>query len=118
MIQPFLDGIHQGEYSLFFFANKYGHSIIKVPASEDFRSQEEYGSKIEEIVPEVELLELANTIIEKNLDKDFLYCRLDFIKHRGEYYLIELECIEPNLYFSKSVNAANNFVTALITRMN
>ena len=53
MAQPFVESIvSTGEYSLFYFAGEYSHSILKTPKADDFRVQEEHGGVIRAIEPE------------------------------------------------------------------
>jgi hypothetical protein len=47
MLQPFLNAVvDEGEYSLFYFAGQYSHSILKQPKAGDFRVQEEHGGRL------------------------------------------------------------------------
>lgn len=100
MIQPFLKSVStEGEYSLHFFNHKFSHAILKKPKPGDFRSQEEFGSNIKRVEPEKNMLELAEKVLGK-LKKKTLYARVDLIRGKGDdFYLIELELIEPSLYF-------------------
>jgi glutathione synthase/RimK-type ligase-like ATP-grasp enzyme len=51
MIQPYLpNSAEEGEYSLFYFAGAFSHSILKRPAKGDFRVQEQYGGREEAII--------------------------------------------------------------------
>jgi hypothetical protein len=38
--------LSQGEHSLFYFANRYSHAVVKRPKPGDFRVQEEHGGHI------------------------------------------------------------------------
>jgi len=48
IIQAFEPAIANGEYSLVFIAGRHTHTMVKVPANGDFRSQEEFGGQLEE----------------------------------------------------------------------
>gem|GEM_PF-5035959 len=39
MVQPFVEEIRNGEWSLAFFDGKYSHAVLKVPQENDFRVQ-------------------------------------------------------------------------------
>ena len=46
LVQPLMPGIlTEGEFSLFFFAGKFSHAIVKRPAAGDFRVQEQFGGR-------------------------------------------------------------------------
>jgi glutathione synthase/RimK-type ligase-like ATP-grasp enzyme len=113
MVQPFLPEIQtQGEFSLIYFNQKLSHAINKLPKLGEFRSQEEFGSLISSITPSQELLNLANQAIQSLPDRP-LYARVDMVMYEQQFRVIELELIEPNLYFSTHLQAADNFIQAL-----
>jgi len=118
LVQPFLTAIvEDGEYSLFYFAGEYSHAIVKKPAQGDFRVQEEHGGELLEIEPEPELRDAADNVMEA-LPEPLLYARVDVVRHQGEFVLMELEAIEPSLYFNMSATAAGNFAQAFNTMIN
>lgn len=119
MVQPFLTTIiDEGEYSLFYFNGVYSHAVIKTPKSGDFRVQEDHGGVIKAIEPEAELRKAADEIAA-SIDPTPLYSRVDLVKDTdGNFCLMELELIEPSLYFSTSPKAANNFAENFVRRMN
>jgi glutathione synthase/RimK-type ligase-like ATP-grasp enzyme len=113
MIQPFLPEIQkQGEFSLIFFNQKLSHAINKLPKAGEFRSQEEFGSQITSIVPDQTILKIAEQAVA-TLPHKPLYARVDLVMYEKQYRVIELELIEPNLYFSTHSSAADNFINAL-----
>lgn len=118
MVQPFLENIQkEGEYSLHFFDGEFSHAILKTPKAGDFRSQEEYGSNIQTIGPNDLMLDFAHKVLSKVEDK-LLYARVDFVRSKtGEFNLMELELIEPSLYFGYGEGSAEKLVKALIKRI-
>ncbi len=114
MIQPFLKTVvEEGEYSVFYFGGEYSHTILKTPKNRDFRVQEEHGGLIKGVAAEAELLDAANLILQA-LKQQLLYCRADLVRNeRGGFSLMELELIEPSLYFRTHPAAADNFARAL-----
>ena len=110
MSQPFIKNVQiEGEYSLFFFSNKFSHAILKTPKEKDFRVQEEHGAYIISIKPEKDLLETAATVL-KLVEPVPVYARCDFIRAPdGRFLLMELEVIEPSLYFRMNSKAAGRF---------
>lgn len=115
LVQPFLAAIvEEGEYSLFYFAGEYSHAIVKKPAQDDFRVQEEHGGQLLEIEPEPELRMAGDKVMEA-LPEPLLYARVDVVRHQGEFVLMELEAIEPSLYFNMNAAAARKFAQAFNT---
>lgn len=108
LLQPFLEDITHGEVSLYFFNNEFSHSIIKKPKSGDFRVQEEWGGDIQPYTPNESLLTQSQNLVDKIPHKLF-YARVDVALWQGSFALMELELIEPALYFRKSDVAAKNF---------
>lgn len=112
MIQPFIPAIiEEGEYSLFYFASQYSHCILKTPKSGDFRVQEEHGGILQSITPCKKLLTAANIALQ-TIPEEVLYARIDLVEHEGVYKLMEIELIEPSLYFNLDESAAQNFSVA------
>lgn len=116
MIQPFLNTvIDEGEYSLFYFGGQYSHAIIKRPKEADFRVQEEHGGRLESIEPTPELLTLAERTLAA-IPYPPLYARLDFIRHGPGFAVMELELIEPSLYFNMDEESPRRFSRAFVEK--
>ncbi|MBU3004931.1 ATP-grasp domain-containing protein [Paraglaciecola arctica] len=114
MVQPFLTGIiEEGEYSLFFFAGQYSHSILKQPQSGDFRVQEEHGGQLKAVQPNEEMLTASRHCLAA-LPEDVLYARIDLVRHKNEFSVIEIELIEPSLYFNMDPESPQRFVDAFL----
>lgn len=112
MCQPFLDEIKDGEISLVYFNKKFSHALKKIPKAGDFRVQEEFGGNIVSLTPDDTLMKVGHNIMQTTKD-DCLYARVDVVPVQGHYALMELELIEPSLYFRTHSDAAKNFVKAL-----
>ena len=113
-VQPFLNSIiEEGEYSLMYIHNEYSHTILKKPADEDFRVQEEHGGSVITVQkPETRMLEIGKQII--NLIEDTLYARVDLARDdQGDFLLMELELIEPCLYFANNPESPKLFAEAI-----
>jgi glutathione synthase/RimK-type ligase-like ATP-grasp enzyme len=114
MLQPFLASITDpGEWSLFYFGGKFSHAVLKTPKVGDFRVQEEFGSRLQPVTASAEMLAIAsqamNAIIEPTL-----YARIDLVQiSLDEYAVIELELIEPSLYFPYAEDSAERFADAV-----
>lgn len=115
MVQPFLNNVAtEGEYSLFYFSGDYSHAILKTPKENDFRSQEEHGGNIQSIEAEDALRAAGQRAVE-SIGETLLYARADFVRSNdnSEFQLMELELIEPALYFRTDPQSALRFARAV-----
>jgi hypothetical protein len=114
MLQPFLHAVQEeGEYSLFFFSGEYSHAILKVPAAEEFRSQEERGAEIHPVQPQADLLARGRQALAA-VTPPPLYARVDLVRNAaGEFEVMELELIEPSLYLRTDPGAPERFARAV-----
>jgi hypothetical protein len=112
MTQPFLPAIvEEGEYSLFYFGGELSHTILKSPKDQDFRVQEEHGGLIRAAEPPAPLPYLGHRILEA-LPVQPLYARVDLVRHEEGFALMELELVEPALYFRIVPGSAERFARA------
>lgn len=115
VIQPFLPAVvHEGEFSLFFFDGGLSHAVLKRPRQEDFRVQEEHGADILPVRPPEGVRRAAARAMAV-LPRPPLYARVDLVRHRGDYVVMELELIEPSLYLRMHPTAPRSFARALDT---
>ncbi len=114
MVQPFLPAIRdEGEHSLFYFGGEFSHAVIKRPKRGDFRVQEEHGGQIEATAPAGDLIAAASGVISC-LPSPLLYARVDLVRlPDGTPALMEVELIEPSLYFPYDPGAAGRYAAAL-----
>ena len=119
LVQPFVESVlEQGEYSLFYFNGEFSHAILKRPKAGDFRVQEDFGGIIEGIEAPQMLRGVARKVVEV-FRKPLLYQRIDLIEvAANDFRLMELELIEPALYFRCVEGAAKNFAKAINKRLN
>jgi glutathione synthase/RimK-type ligase-like ATP-grasp enzyme len=123
MVQPFMPAIvEEGEYSLFYFADEYSHAILKIPEDQDFRVQEEHGGRLQ-AVGATEAMERISEQIMDALPESTLYARVDLVRDlRGyesqkptpeplpeSFCVMEVELIEPSLYFNMDEHSAERF---------
>lgn len=113
LAQPFVQSIvDEGEYSLFYFGGEYSHTILKRPKKRDFRVQEEHGGEISAVGVDEKLIARGRELLEY-LPVEPLYARVDYVHDaEGEIALMELELIEPALYFRNAPMAATRFARA------
>lgn len=116
IIQPFISAIiGEGEYSLFYFGGEYSHCILKIPKEQDFRVQEEHGGRLKTVTPELQLQQAAQVTLA-TLPGHPLYARLDYVRSDKEFVLMEVELIEPSLYFNMDAASPKRFTDAFIQR--
>ncbi|WP_439475632.1 ATP-grasp domain-containing protein [Algoriphagus formosus] len=117
LAQPFVREVAEvGEYSLIFFDGKFSHAVLKTPKKEDFRVQHYFGGTIQEIDPDVAMLESATSFV-KNFASESLYARVDGVMRDGVFYLMELELIEPYLFLGLSEKAMPNYQAAIRSKL-
>ncbi len=114
LLQEFMPEIQTlGETSLIFFNKKFSHAVNKKPIEGDFRVQSQFGGKYNLTQPSQELIEKAQKVMNTFPEK-LLYARVDGIVIENELHLMEIECIEPDLYFDLSEGSHQRFVTSIV----
>jgi hypothetical protein len=113
LVQPFMENITaEGEFSVFFFGDTYSHTILKTPKTNDFRVQEEHGGRLTLVEPEDDLLNVARTMRDM-IEPEPLYTRADYVRTANDSFaLMELELIEPSLYFNMDPESPKRFAKA------
>ena len=116
LIQPYLPEIAvQGELSLIFFNGVFSHAVLKKPKTGDFRVQRQYGGQYQRVDPTPGLLQIAQRIA--TLQGNLLYARVDGLMIGDEFHLMELELIEPDLYFEFGEDISKRFVGSVVEKM-
>lgn len=114
MIQPLVPSIHdRGEISLIYFEGRFSHAVRKVPAGGEFRIQLIHGGRCDLMPdPPGEALEVGAQTLA-GLPFELLYARVDLVFYQGRYVLMEVELIEPSLYFEWYPPATERFAASL-----
>jgi glutathione synthase/RimK-type ligase-like ATP-grasp enzyme len=117
MIQPVMrEVLEEGEYSIVAIGGKYSHTVLKRPKKGDFRSNWDFGATQEKVAPDQILIDQALNILKK-VDSPTLYARIDGINQNGKFILMELELIEPELFFGYEPESAEAFAQSLKDRL-
>lgn len=117
LIQPYIDGIVvEGETSLVYFDGFFSHAVKKQPKAGDFRVQIEFGGKYTVVEPTPDQLEAAERIMSA-LPETPLYARIDLVDVDSQPRLMELELIEPELFFLFAPEAAVEFADIVRERI-
>ena len=117
LVQPFLEEIKDaGEISMLFFGGNFSHAIQKVPKSGDFRVQKQFGAQYLKFEPSTTLLSIAKNIVEI-AGKKSVYARIDGVMTPNGFLLMEVEMIEPDLFFEHTLDGPNRFVEAVLKEL-
>jgi glutathione synthase/RimK-type ligase-like ATP-grasp enzyme len=117
MVQPFVEAVlDEGELSFIFIGGALSHVLRKRPASGDFRAHGIYGGTI--AAEPVEWRDRAQLeAMLALLPFDLLYARFDVVRMDGRLSVLELELIEPMLYFDLAPGSAGRFADATLARL-
>lgn len=118
MVQPFLDQIvDEGEWSFVFLGGAFAGALVKRAAPGDYRVQMQYGGTATFVQdPPSGLVEQAAKTLAFP-PGDLLYARVDGIRDGDRFVLIELEVLEPLLFFGTIPGSAQRFADALAARV-
>lgn len=118
MVQPFLDQIvDEGEWTFVFLGGAFVGALIKRAAPGDYRVQMQYGGTSTFVPdPPSGLVEQAAKTLAFP-PGDLLYARVDGIRDGDRLVLIELEVLEPLLFFGTIPGSAQRYAAALASRL-
>lgn len=118
MIQPYLDRVdEQGETALIFFRGEFSHAIRKGPLLRRKQTSTALFAKeaITARVPEPAEMRLAEKALAVAPFGTPLYARVDLIRDgAGEPVLLELELLEPSLFFTYAPGSAERFAAVVL----
>jgi glutathione synthase/RimK-type ligase-like ATP-grasp enzyme len=116
VVQPYAPQIEAGETSLLFFGAALSHAVRKVPAEGDFRVQAHHGGTEHPHRPSAAELETARRAMEC-APGPLTYARVDLVDVDGVPTLMELEVIEPDLFFRLDDRALGRFADAVLAEL-
>jgi glutathione synthase/RimK-type ligase-like ATP-grasp enzyme len=121
MVQPFFDEVRDpGEWALVFFDGRFSHALRKIAKPGDFRVQTDHGGTVAfEPAPPKELVAQALTALDAVRDGEPwpLYARVDGVVRDELLYVMELELVEPELFFRAQPEAPARFADAVERRI-
>lgn len=122
MGQPFVSSVvDEGEVSVFAFGGAVSHAVVKVPAAGDFRVQEEHGGVIRATPLTPDLVDAATRALDASQadagGAPLLYARADLVRWDGGWAVMEVELVEPSLYFAYDAASADRFADAFVAWM-
>lgn len=117
LVQPFLPAVvDEGEVSVVAVGGEPTHAVRKRAKPGDWRVQINFGGTDERIALDEELLAVATRALGA-LDEPPAYARVDVARHEGRYHLMELELIEPELFFEHAPEAADRLAGVLAAQL-
>ncbi len=107
LLQPLLTSIlTEGELSLMVIGGEVTHAVRKVAKSGDFRVQDDWGGTVLPHTPTAQEVEVARMAVEAVWPRP-VYARVDLVRdNHGQLALMELELIEPEMWFRSHPAAA------------
>ncbi len=106
----------KGEFSLIYFSGKFSHAIVKKAKPGEFRIQSKYGGSVTPFAASPELVRAAAEVFTQvPCGENLHYARVDcLLSSKGEWMLMGLELIEPDLFMDQDPNAPEKFADALV----
>lgn len=107
MLQPFQHNVlQQGEVSIMVMDGRFTHAVLKIAKPGDFRVQDDFGGTVHPYHPNAAEIAFAEKAVSLCQPQP-LYARVDIIcDNQGELAVIEMELIEPELWFRMAPDAA------------
>ena len=114
LVQPYFETITQlGEASLMVFDGKFTHAILKKAQPGDFRVQDDFGGTVHNFIPTKVEINFAEKVFETCKSKP-IYGRVDIVWDSDKnFYLSELEIIEPELWIRNYPKSAERIAEAV-----
>lgn len=116
LLQPYVEAIRDGEKSFVFLGGVFSHAVLKRPKAGDWRVQAEHGGEAEAYTATPGEVAEATSILQRAAPGT-LYARVDAVAWEGALHVMELEVVEPELFFRLEPAAAQRFAAALLRRL-
>jgi glutathione synthase/RimK-type ligase-like ATP-grasp enzyme len=113
LVQPYLSEVHDGEVSVICIGGEPMHAVRKVPKQGDFRTQEHHGAAVSRISITDAHASLAQAALAA-APWPTAFARVDLIDTSHGPLLMELELIEPTLWFDLGPDSADSLADLLL----
>lgn len=119
MLSPFQYNIvDQGEVSMMILNGQFTHAVLKTAKSGDYRVQDNFGGSSCPYTPNDAEIKFAESVVKACKELP-IYARVDiFTDNEGRTALLELELIEPELWFRYFPQATGILAGAIKDRIN
>lgn len=105
--------LEKGEISLMVMGGVFTHAVLKIAKAGDFRVQDDFGGTVHHYEPSSEEMALAENAVAACSPVP-LYARVDIIRDNdGQLAVMEMELIEPELWFRFHPPAATKLAEVL-----
>lgn len=106
LVQPFVPTIAtQGEFSIVVIGGRPTHAVHKRPPVGEWRVQSDFGGTVDRVELTDDLVEVARMALAA-VDGTPAFARVDVVAIDGRFHVMELELIEPDLFFGLAPEAA------------
>ena len=117
LVQEFIPEIASGgEVSMVYAGGAFSHAVVKRAKDGDFRVQKDFGGVVEPVMPAAGLLEFGEAVMA-HVPPSCAYARVDIVDTARGPLLMELELIEPELYFTIVPGSAERMARVIIDRL-
>ena len=114
LVQPFVPSIEtEGELSVILLGGQVSHGIRKFPSAGDIRVQREHGGREAVETPSVQACEIALQV-QGACPGEPVYARVDVVQREGRLELMEVELLEPELFFVLVPEAADRLAALVL----
>jgi glutathione synthase/RimK-type ligase-like ATP-grasp enzyme len=108
--------VDRGEISIVYAGGSFSHAVLKRAKDGEFRVQQDFGGRVEPVTPAPELIAFADRVMTR-VPSGCLYARVDVVETSRGPLLMELELIEPELYFLIVPDAADRMADLVATHL-
>ena len=117
LIQEFIPEIRdRGEVSMVYAGGRFSHAVAKYAKAGDFRVQKDFGGLVEATTPSPALLAFGEAVMAQ-VPSSCVFARVDLVEGARGPLLLELELIEPELYFRIVPESAERMARAIVDRL-
>lgn len=109
LVQEFVEGVRNGERSFVFIGGEYSHCVLKRAAGDEFRVHIEWGGTVERIEPPREQIDWAEGVVAA-VREPWMYARVDAVAGADGLVVMELEMLDPELFFAYDATAVEAFI--------
>jgi len=114
LLQEFIPEIRtRGETSLMFFGGEYSHAVCKEVAGGEFRVQPHLGGAARAVEVSLELRAFGARVL-RAVSAPWVYARVDVVQAERGPLLMELELVEPELFFHLAPERADHLAHRLM----
>ncbi len=117
LVQEFIPAIRdRGEVSMVYAGGQFSHAVVKRGKEGDFRVQQDFGGAVEPFEPAGSLRSFGESVMA-HVPASCVYARVDIVDSARGPLLMELELIEPELYFSIVPGSAERMARVIADRL-